>query len=193
MRASLPLSLARFLPSSTTLALSTLQCSICQCIVDRPMEAPCRKLVCAECISKFVRTADLANMPCPCCEQLHNIESASFSPASDVIIQILQALLLHCDEPYCSAVVELKNLKEHVTAGCTIHQVSPSKLTIGQVISRPLQSPPTITEQRAAANVVRRLMCSSPAPGPSCVVQLTTEGKVYKYFEYIHTVMIWWK
>ena len=175
MRASLPLSPSRFLSHSSL--LSSLQCGICKCIVDRPVEAPCHKLICAECICESMRSSDLTGAS-PCCKKQHDIHSESFTPASELTVQFLQSLLLHCDEPCCPAVVELKYLKEHVAGGCKSNQVSPSKLTIGQVMARPLQSPPTATEKRAAANVVRRLIHSSPATSSSCVVRLPTEGKV---------------
>ena len=37
-RAAQPLSLSRFLPPATSLSLHDLQCKLCECIVDRPVE-----------------------------------------------------------------------------------------------------------------------------------------------------------
>lgn len=183
-RASEPLSLPRFLPPATNLSLSDFQCALCLCIVNQPVETPCRKLICATCISEHVRGANLSDMPCPCCKQSHSITSSSFPPASEVVLKVIEALLLHCDKPLCTAVVELKHLRDHVESGCqnTLTTYSPSKLTIGQVLSRPLQSPPTVVEQKAAAKVVQRLMHTSTTSAtqtlPSPVVKLTTAGTV---------------
>jgi hypothetical protein len=96
----------------------------------------------------------------------------------------LEALLLHCDKHLCTTVVGLKHLKDHVDSGCRTNTTtfSPSKLTIGQLLSRPLQCPPTVVEQKAAANVVQRLMRTSSVPAstaqtsPSPIVKLTTDG-----------------
>ena len=41
-RASLPLSPEHFLPPGGTVSLADLQCSLCKCIVDGPVQTPCR-------------------------------------------------------------------------------------------------------------------------------------------------------
>ena len=99
-------------------------------------------------------------------------------------MKVLGDLLLACDVSTCTQVVALKNLKAHVDSGCkhTLPTFSPSKLTVGQITSRPLTSPPTKAEQNATTNVVKRLLCSSSSePGPSglhTLVKLPTAGQV---------------
>ena len=51
-----PLSLSRFLPPATNLTLTDFQCAICLRIVDRPVQTPCGKLLCADCISELDST-----------------------------------------------------------------------------------------------------------------------------------------
>ena len=69
-KATQPLSLSRFLPPATNLSLTDFQCAVCLHIVDRPVETPCRKLICADCISDRVCCAeDLTDMHCPCCKK----------------------------------------------------------------------------------------------------------------------------
>ena len=96
------------------------------------------------------------------------------------------ALRVHYDNPLCSSVVELKRFKEHVDSGCQKHVAtfSPSKLTVEQILSRPLQSPPTATEQKAAASVVKRMCATSPSEQSSSskVVKLTTDGTFTRKF-----------
>ena len=180
-KANKPLLLSRFLPPSTNLTLSDFQCAICLNIVDRPIMTPCRKLLCTECISEKIRTS--LDVTCPSCTDTHTITSTSFTPASEVVLKVIEGLLLHCDQPSCTVVLELKNLKQHVNSGCTATPMtfSPSKLTVGQIMAHPLSSSPTSAEQKAAAKVVQRLM-HKPAPGTetpsSPVIKLTTHGTV---------------
>ena len=185
-----PLSLTRFLPTTTSFTLADLQGSICLHIVDRPVETLCRKLLCADCISDYVRsTDDVAEhkMQCPSCAESHHITSTSFTPASEVVLKILRALLLHCDKPSCSAVVALRHLKEHLESRCQKNTSTffPSKLTVGQLTSRSLQSPPTSAEQKAAAKVMQRMIYTSQATG--CIKPMT-EGTV-STGAHIHTYM----
>ena len=108
------------------------------------------------------------------------------------MMKVLGDLLLACDVSTCTQVVALKNLKAHVDSGCkhTLPTFSPSKLTVGQITSRPLTSPPTKAEQNATTNVVKRLLCSSSSePGPSglhTLMKLPTAGQVSNsHFNYI--------
>ena len=173
-----PLSIPRFLPPSTSLLLNDFQCAICNNIVDRPVTTPCRKLVCAECISTTIRASDnLDDMQCPSCSNIRPITPTTFTPASDVALKVLGGLLLLCTS--CSAIVGLQHLRAHIETGCmsTTTAFSPSKLTVGQMLSRPLQSPPTSAEQKAAAKVVQRLL-HTPSTESQPVIQLATNGTV---------------
>ena len=65
MKSSIPLQPSRFLPT-TFVAIEDLQCSICNCIVDQPVETPCRKLVCSLCIVSLFRSCDdVVSLPHP--------------------------------------------------------------------------------------------------------------------------------
>jgi hypothetical protein len=185
-RAAQPLSLSRFLPPAASLSLHNLQCKLCECIIDRPVVTPCRSLVCAQCISNHVLTVD-SSFSCPCCKESHELSPSMFVAASDVVLKVLGTLLIRCDKPNCSSVMGLKHLAEHVNSGCQTHTqcFSPLKLTTQQILLRLLQSPPTAVEQKAAANIVKRpLHTSPPTPGSSQdsalapVVKLTTDGTV---------------
>ena len=100
-------------------------------------------------------------------------------------MKVLGDLLVTCDKPLCTEVVALKNLQKHMASGCTheIHTFSPSKLTVGQILSRPLTSPPTTAERKAATSVVKRLIgTSADGEGTSRsrkdMVRLPTAGQV---------------
>ena len=183
MKAAGPLSPSRFLPP-TAVSLSDLQCSLCSCIVDKPVQTPCGKTVCGVCISMAIsKCVSLESYTCTSCSGVHTISDASYPAAPDLLIKVLGELLLTCDIASCSEVVALKNLKTHVQSGCkaTLPTFSPSKLTIGQIVSRSLTSPPTAAERKAATSVVKRLMSSPPGPlHSSSVVKLPTAGQVSK-------------
>ena len=86
-RAAQPLSLSRFLPPATSLSLHDLQCKLCECIVDRPVETPCRSLVCAQCIGNHVLTVD-SSFSCPCSKESHELSPSMFVAASDVVLKV---------------------------------------------------------------------------------------------------------
>ena len=180
-KVSSSLSVSRFLPSAMV-PLCHLQCSLCANIVDQPVETPCRKLVCSTCVVSLLRSCSIDHFPCPSCKGTHEITVSSFPEATEVVMKVAGELLVTCDRVGCSEVVPLKNLRTHMNSGCTyaFHTFSPSKLTVGQILSRPLTSTPTTAERRAATSVVKRLMGSSPAGQGSCtdVVKLPTAGQV---------------
>ena len=156
LKAATPLSLSRFLPP-ITVSLHDLQCGICGCIVDWPVQTPCGKVVCSVCISFPISKSDLTSFKCSSCNDFHSITESSYPKASAVVMKVLGDLLLACDVSTCTQVVALKNLKAHVHSGCkhALPTFSPSKLTVGQITSLPLMSPPTKAEQNAATNVVK--------------------------------------
>ena len=194
MKSFIPLQPSRFLPT-TFVAIEDLQYSICNYIVDQPVETPCRKLVCSLCIVRLFRLCDdVASLPCPSCKEVHEISNSSYPPVSKVVVKMLGELLLTCDETSCSDIVALKNLKKHVTSGCkhdTHNTFSPSKLTVRQIISRPLTSPPTSAEKTAASRVVKRMLGCSNEPSTSTspsgpIIKLPTAGQVRRF---IHVYM----
>ena len=162
----LQLTPSRFLPPSV-LQLSDFCCPVCSCIVNRPVETPCHKLICAGCVASIC-TSDSA---CPSCGDSHQVPKDSFLPAPEMVLKVIGSLLFQCE---CTKVVELCNLKTHIESGCRASVCSASQFTVAQMLSRPLTSPPTAEEQRAATNVVKRMMHTYPGQ----MVQLPTDGQV---------------
>ena len=179
-RTSSPLSLSRFWPS--TVALESLQCGVCHNIVDQPMHTECRKLVCATCIPSLLHSSENGQYNCPSCKEPHKICASTFPEASDVVVNVLGDLLVRCEEPNCIEVVALKNLKKHVASGCVckVPTFSPSKMTVSQILSRPLTSPPTTAEKKVATTVVKRIIASDQQASQPDMVQLPTAGQVSK-------------
>lgn len=94
-------------------------------------------------------------------------------------MEVLGQLLLSCDNEQCSEVVALKDLQLHLASGCTQNTQLQSNITVSQLLSRPLSSPPTTVEKEAASRIVKRLMHSSPSgQATKNVITLPTAGQV---------------
>jgi hypothetical protein len=125
-----PLCPARFLPPAQGASLTDLQCNR---IPDQPVQSSCGKLVC---ITSHFKTH---NSELTCCGTDHH--PSSFSPASDLLVKIVSTLIIHCSR--CNSTVELKSIKAHTTSGCALaFPLSPSKLTVRQLMSQPADAPP---------------------------------------------------
>ena len=69
-------SLSCILPPASSLMLSDFQCAICLHIVDRPIETPCKKVLCADCISTTLLRDDNPTeleVHCPSCKECHSL------------------------------------------------------------------------------------------------------------------------
>jgi hypothetical protein len=107
-------------PPSTHPKLEDLQCYMCHCIVDRPVEIGCRNLACFNCaIDKQV---------CPHCSTHDAQIDSHLSPVSDVILKVVGALLLRC--PACSGIVQLHELKNHSESNCSSYTVQPPSVQL---------------------------------------------------------------
>ena len=54
-RVSEPLELSRFLPPAANVSLQDMHCAFCMCIANQAVTTPCRRIVCAKCISSYIR------------------------------------------------------------------------------------------------------------------------------------------
>ena len=148
-----------------TLCLSKIYNVAFVAILYRPVETSWGKAVRSTCIAALISKSDLSTFTCPSCKQFHQVTESSYPAASNVLIKVLGPFFLMCDVTSCHKVVVLKNLKSHVESGCRldIPTFSLSELTVGQIISCPLMSPPTTADKKAATNVVKRL-CAARSP-----------------------------
>ena len=187
---SKPLELARFLPPAADLTLSDLQCKLCRYILDRPIQMRRGKLVCMKCLEQYWQKNGgeaMETYPCPSCDNAsHNTAP---TPAAHVLVKVIRALLLHCS--VCRDTVRLEQLNNHLKSNCTdrISAPSPSKLTVGQILCRPTDAPPTPTEKKVATSVVKRLLHTSDSE----VVSLPTAGQVYTLYTISMGECIWFQ
>ncbi len=191
-KASEPLTLSLFLPTFANVSLTDLQCTVCMHIVDRPVETNCGKLACCNCMIHYLQNNETQPASCPCCGSTHG---GIPTPAAEVVQKVVGSLLLRCECLGCGKAVQLHQLRDHVESGCQRTELnSPSKLTVGQILSRRLDAPPTSAEQRVATSVVKRLINTSPSSGH---VSLPTAGQVSTHtlctthpFPYVHTITL---
>ena len=111
-----PLSIPRFLPPSTSLHLNDL--------------TPCRKLVCAECISTAIRASDG-----PSCSNIHPITPTTFTPASDVALEVCCCFAPPAQQEHHDSILA------HSRAGPL--QSPPTSAESAKVVQRLLHTPST--------------------------------------------------
>ena len=85
----------------------------------------------------------------------------------------------------CGQTSELHKPKDHMASGCSeVVSLSPSKLPIGEILSRPQDALPTNAEKRLATSIIKRMLNTSPSSSSSScsssteIVTLPTGGQV---------------
>ena len=123
----------------------------------------------------YMQTTESAEFPC--CKGAH---TSLPIPAADIIVKVMGSLLLHCSS--CQVVVELRHLKAHHDSGCQATFRSPlsSQQTVEEILTQPLDAPPTATEKKLATSLIRRMMNdhSTTTTGSCSMVSLPTGGQV---------------
>ena len=135
----MPLSPSRFLPPAQNIALTDLLCKKCMCVADRHVTTPCDRLFCYICIMNS------EDGTYACCEEQHDTGPKPAS-ASSLVTQMIGSLLVHCS--VCNTTTQLQNIKEHMDSRCkVVSYPSPSKLTVGQLLTQSPDTPPTVYRQ----------------------------------------------
>ena len=130
-------------------AINYLKCPLCLCILHRPVELPCRSLVCAGCIITCLTFS--ANNTCPCCYDNSPLTASSINAAPDVFLSLLSDVLLQCNS--CKTVI---------SAGAYISHVCNT-----------LSPPCEMDTEVHVASVIERMLSESPEPN---VLQIPTRG-----------------
>ena len=60
-----------------SISLTDIQCPICKCVVDQPIEIPCKVPVCLDCCLWLIQKGDISN--CPSCGSEHEVNFSTFS------------------------------------------------------------------------------------------------------------------
>ncbi len=152
-----------FNPSSH---IDTLTCCICLGLLNRPVQLSCDNLICANCCCESIRQSH--SLDCPCCNT-HTLSQSTISKPSAIVLSFLNEVIVSCIRGYNQA-VKVHNYEHHLAGDCKGFYEdfnSPSKVTLGDVLSKPATLPTTEAEMKATSHLVRRVMnqqeCTSQA------------------------------
>ena len=162
------LSRDRFLPPSpgSPVATTDLECQFCHCIVDQPLELPCKATMCMNCLLWVAHRG----YSCPKCGVDH--EPTSASATSSVFTKVLLTRVLQC---ICGKQVQLQHLRQHIVTGCReLVAESPEALTVQDILQQPLNAPTTSLEKRTAGHLVRKMLLEADTG----TISLPTGGHV---------------
>lgn len=161
------LSLNRFFqPSPNSVSLEDLQCPFCRCIVDQPVQLPCKAAICMGCLLWVSHRGN----NCPYCGDEH--DPSSVVSVSTIFNKFLVKLVLQC---ICEKPVQLEHLRPHIKSGCKEYAVdTPQDLTLQHLLHQPLNTQTTSLEERTAGHLVRKLLLQSD----SNTITLPTGGHV---------------
>lgn len=160
---------------------TTVLCTICTGILDRPIELGCGTVACLLCITRWLTIkAELdadSEVECPCCENpLHDHAKAP----STVTMEVLGGQEVICFKG-CNRAVKADHYMAHIQSQCqnySSHSVlSPSRTTLGEVLDKDIDKPATHTEKKVAQNIIARMMAEGES---SKILQLPTRGQVHK-------------
>ena len=141
------------------------------------MELACGFITCASCCCKWIRYNTTSSVACLCCYN-HQLDSSAIRPPPSLVLTLLSDLLLHCRKK-CGKLVRAGSYKKHIECNCeNFYQPvmdSPSKITLKDVLSKPVSIPATLTERKVTEHFVRRLLEKSPEEQ---TIRVSTRGQV---------------
>lgn len=166
-----------FLPDEDKVPLyesesSHLCCPICCTVLDQPVELACGGIICASCCRQWIQ---MSNVSCPSCYD-HQLNSVSIRPSPSLVLSLLSDLVLHCNR--CGKLVKTNQYTRHLNSNCESFTQpvlnSPSKVTLKDVLTRPVSTPATPMERKVTEHLVRRLLDESTGE----VIKVPTRGQV---------------
>ena len=158
-----PLTSSTCIANTQTLsAIDHLRCPICTDILSQPVELPCRAVLCAACIIRWLTLS--ASTRCPCCHSETPLDPAHINPASSLILELLQDIIVSCS--HCKVEMKAGMLDQH--------QCSPQLETVAR------------EELQTTASVIQQLLSQSPEN----VVELPTKETVSRTCTYTHSLSL---
>ena len=145
------------------LLISQLSCSNCCMVLNQPVELTCGSIVCASCCCQWIKYSKPPSIPCPTCYD-DELNSSTIRPPPPLLTTLLSDLLLHCAK--YAMLVEVSEYIRHLDINCEQFSQpvmnSPSKVTLKDVLSKPVSTTATPMERRVTEHLVRRLLDESP-------------------------------
>ena len=176
-----------FLPSDESVPqyeskplMSQLSCSICSMVLNQPVELACGSIVCACCCRQWIKLSKPPSIPCPSCYD-DELNSSTIRSPPPLLVTLLSDLLLHCAK--CGKLVKTSKYLKHTESNCEQFTQpvmnSPSKVTLKDVLSKPVSTPATPMERRVTEHLVRRLLDESPEEN---IIKVPTRGQVSRIY-----------
>ena len=177
-----PRDMPKLLPSQflfPPLQLAHFTCSICEGILDSPIELGCGHTFCSECcISMFQSEHPICLEPH--CTNTGPITLDEIKKPSALLNSSLASLQYKCSNGSCNATLSLQNLAVH-SKQCTGNPVqmpcTPSLIPLRDVLQAPVDKTPSIVEKRAMGHLMKRMM-SSNEYGTHSTITVPTGGQV---------------
>ena len=121
------------------MSLADFDCPICYDVVDCPVEMPCGKLACTDCVVEWVLLA--SGVSCPCCfDDTPLLDQSCFHPLPSIVLKLISSLVVICGK--CGERVRAANHREHLSSECKLHTLvqpeasqSPPQITLDAVLS----------------------------------------------------------
>ena len=132
--------------------------------------------VCSPCCSKWVIHHDSEHLSfsCPWCFS-HQLDCSNISPPPPLVVSLLAGVLVYCGRG-CGKLVRLDKYDRHTAGNCQgYYHDSPSKMTLRDVLTKPVTQPATPAEVRVVGHLVRQMLGSDPG---NQVVRVPTRGQV---------------
>ena len=145
-------------------------------VLNQPVELACGSIVCASCCRQWIKYSKPPSIHCPSCYD-DELNSSTIRSPPTLLVTLLSELLLHCIK--CGKIVKASEYIKHSDNNCELFSQpvmnSPSKVTLHNVLSKPVSTPATPMERRVTEHLVRRLLDESPEEK---VIKLPTRGQV---------------
>ncbi len=195
---TVPLHPSRLCVPPDSILLKDFTCETCGDILDQPTETKCRHIMCKLCLCRHLLKPQSIKPSCPICLSEFN-SLTDIWPISNTLSGILRKLQIQCDHTDCNVILPLEKLKDHV-AKCSpvlasqvficsppqsqqslskqsTHQsaptpLTPSKISLKNILQSPLDKTPTKVEQVVASHLIRKMLKKNDN------VELPTGGQV---------------
>ena len=154
-------------------------CPLCHSFMDRPLELKCGSTVCLQCCCERVEIND--NRSCPICDS-HDLSALTIKAPTETFCQLLGSVRVQCVK--CSTVTTAKDATTHSCHSQYSCVSSPSRLSVRDILDRPMDSSLHPLEKRVTVHLLKRMMATSS----SSIVTVPTQRRVSRYYyHYIRT------
>ena len=156
---------------------SNVACRYCDGLLKNPVELSCTHHTCAECVKQHLISSK--SLTCPQCAAQLLIEYSSVSPASQLLLQLLEQVQVRCT--LCNRTLFAADGEKHLQSKCADHTIS--ALGLSAVMEQSPTTPLNDAEKKIGDYMVRRMASGTVKPIP-----ISTGGPVS--LNYIQSLLV---